>query len=353
MIHRDLCDPTKTKNYSPLRMQFHFVLSRYVCWDGFIPLTRQEMAELLSCNIQSIHKFIKKGTQEGILSLEGDRLYLLKRVDEYTDGYVKHYPFLESVQFQSLSIHTQRFVLYALWAGVHTGRPLKRNLTTLYHATTEHCGVLNLYCKSPIYLVLEEAKTFLELEIIQQKGKEMVRVTGLRAPFAQQKALDNQGEMKLLQNILEAHHCDELVSVSSREEILKLKKHYTRTLNSIGMELFSHALIKLLSLHKLYDLNLRGEIGIYLKSILTDLEQKILPTLQKRLALCKQAIRQTKDLIVTSAVQWIKGFEQQLHQLNQALHFLMSKQKQPDEPSMLNTDKTWSSFPFFNWLEME
>lgn len=347
MIHRDLCDPTNTKNYSSLRIQFHLLLSRYVCWDGFIPLTRRELANLLSCDIQSIHKFIKKGVLEGVLSLEGDRLYLLKTVTNYTDGYVKHYPFLETSQFQNLSIHAQRFVLYTLWTGVHTGRPLKRDLSSLYHSASETHGVLNLYSRAPIYAILEESKTFLTLEIIHSKGKEMVRVTGLCEPYVKEQALENQGEMKLLQDILEIHHCDELVSSFSCEEILKLKKHYARTLNSIGIELFSHALKKILSLHKLYELDRRGEVGIYLKSILNDLEEKILPTLQKRINHTQNAIKRIKKQVGTAAQLWTKKFIVKIDELSQAFQFLLTKQKK-DQVNI-----NMSPFPFYNWLEIE
>jgi hypothetical protein len=350
MIHRDLCNPTNTKNYSPLRMQFHFLLSRYVCWDGFIPLTRKEMADLLSCDIQSIHKFIKKGVRESVLSLEGDRLYLLKKVDEYTEGYVKHYPFLESTQFKALSIHAQRFILYTLWTGVHTGRPLKRDLSTLYHSANQTNGVLNLYSRAPIYSVLEEAKTFLNLEIIVQKGREMVRVTSLQDPFSQQRALENQGEMKLLEDTLDANNCDELVSLISREQILKLKKHCVRTLHSIGIELFSHALRKLLSLHKLFELNNHGEIGVYLKAILNDLEQKILPTLQKRIDYAKKAIIKTQNLLVTGSTQWVQGFESKLDKLTKIVQFISQKTK---GNNLFKGNKLFDSFPFYNWLEME
>lgn len=65
-------------------------------------------------------------TCEGSLALHNDRLYLLRRVDDYKRGYVKHFPFLESENFRKMSLHAQRFVLYTLWSGVHTGRPLKR-----------------------------------------------------------------------------------------------------------------------------------------------------------------------------------------------------------------------------------
>lgn len=346
LIHRDLCNPMNTKNYSPLRMQFHFLLSRYVCWDGLIPLTRFEMAFLLSCDIQSIHKFIKKGIREGILSLVGERIYLLKRVEKYTEGYVKHYPFLESADFKGLSIHAQRFILYTLWAGVHTGRPLKREITTLYHSN-EKQGVLNLYSRAPIYKVLEEAENFLNLEVFSAMGKEFVRVTGLKEPFATQNALHNQGEIKLLENILLEEQCDEFISESSKEEILKIKKHYVTALNSIGNELFSHALKNLFSLHKLFDLDTRGEIGVYLRSILNDLEEKILPTLRKRIDYVKQALMCSKEMISQYSSLLIQSFEKKMDELKKNVKVLLSKKH------LNSSSSSPSSFPFYNWLEPE
>ncbi len=343
MIHRDLCNPSTTKYFSSLRMQFNFLLSRYVCWDGFIPLTLCEMAEKLNCDIQSIRKFIKRGTQEEMLRVEGDRLYLIKKVDEYSQGYIKHFPFLESVEFRSMSVHAQRFVLYTLWTGVHTGRPLKRDLSTLYHAKVERNGVLNLYYREPVYLVLNEAKTFLKLEIVIEKNREMVRVTGLQDQYAYQEALANKGEQKLLQDILWDHGVDELVSATSREDILKLKKHYLSSLQSVGMELFTHALKKLLAVHKLYELDQQGEVGKYLRSILVDLEEKILPTLHKQVFYITNAIQTMENTLVSGVSLWIKRFEKQKQIITQAIQKIKSKIDPPRE----------EKYPFvsYNWLE--
>ncbi|WP_134704952.1 hypothetical protein [Ammoniphilus sp. YIM 78166] len=343
MIHRDLCNPNMTKSFSSLRMQFNFLLSRYVCWDGFIPLTLSEMAEKLRCDNQSIRKFIKKGIQDDMLRLEGDRLYLNKKVDEFSQGYIKHYPFLESAEFRSMSVHGQRFVLYTLWAGVHTGRPLKRDLSTLYHSKEERNGVLNLYYREPIYLVLDEVQQFLKLEIVTEKNREMVRVTGLQDQYAYQEALANEGEQKLLQEILLDHGVDELVSATSREDILKLKKHYLSSLQSVGLELFTHALKKLLSVHKLYELDMQGEIGKYLRSILVDLEQKILPTLHKQVFYVTKAIQTMEDTLVSGASLWIKRFEKQKQIITQAIQKIKSKIDPPCEENI--------PFVFYNWLE--
>lgn len=342
MIHRDLCNPVNTKQYSPLRMQFHFLLSRYVCWDGLIPLTRKEMANLLGCNIQSINKFIKKGISENILSRQGNKLYFLKRVEQYSEGYVKHFSFLESNEFLSLSVHAQRFVLYTLWAGVHSGRPLKRELSTLYHSTKEFNGVLNLYSKDPIYSILEEVKKFLNLEITIQNQKEIVRISGLQKNYAKQEVLENQGEKELLSQILEKQGCDELLSENSCKEILKLKKHYFQKFQDIGIELFSHALQTLLVTHKLLDLNNRGQIGIYLKSILTDFEKKIVPTLQKRVEYMTQSISHAKDLLIHTKSQIVNKFQSELNRLTTILNQLNT---------IDNSTYNSRSFPFFNWLE--
>jgi hypothetical protein len=345
MIHRDLCNPVNTKNYSPLRIQFHFLLSRYVCWDGFIPLTRYEMADLLKCDIQSINKFIKKGIREQILFLEENRLFLLKKVNDYTEGYVKHYPFLESAEFKALSVHAQRFILYTLWTGVHTGRPLKRELSSLYHSGKELTGVLNLYSKAPIYSVLEESKMFLNLEIITQNKKEMVRVIGLQESFITQQALENEGEKKLLMDTLEDYYCDnEFLSDISVQEILKIKKYYFQKFHSIGMELFSCALKKLFTLNKFYELNNRSEIGVYLKAILKDLELKIVPTLQKRVEYIKGSISFTKNLWIETKSQITIQFQSKLDKLIGILKILQQKQL---------IEKNNDSFPFYNWLETE
>jgi hypothetical protein len=302
------------------------------------------MAHLLDCDMQSITKFIKKGIREDVLTLQGDRLFLLKRVDQYSEGYIKHFPFLESPEFMALSVHAQRFILYTLWAGVHTGRPLKRNLSSLYHVNEEYNGVLNIYSRAPIYAVLEEAKAFLDLEIIVQNDEEFVRVKGLNESYANQTALENQGEKKLLISLLEAKGFDEVLSETSCQEILKIKKHYFQKLQATGMELFSHALEKLLSVHKIYDLNKRREIGFYLKSILNDLEQQIIPTLKKRVEYIKRSLSYaTKNLWFDKKVDLIQTFQYNLDKLINHLKLLTAH----------STPRQDTAFPFYNWLETE
>jgi hypothetical protein len=302
------------------------------------------MAHLLDCDMQSITKFIKKGIREDILSLEGDRLFLLKRVDQYSDGYIKHFPFLESPEFMALSVHAQRFILYTLWAGVHTGRPLKRSLSSLYHVNEEYNGVLNIYSRAPIYAVLEEAKAFLDLEIVVQNDQEFVRVKGLHESYANQTALENQGEKKLLFSLLEAKGFDEVLSETSCQEILKIKKHCFQKLQATGMELFFHALEKLLSVHKIYDLNKRREIGFYLKSILNDLEQQIIPTLKKRVEYIKRSLSYaTKNLWLDNKADLIQTFRYNLDKLINHLKLLTAH----------STSRQDTAFPFYNWLETE
>lgn len=316
MIHRDLCDPSKTKLYSPLRMQFYFVLSRYVCWDGLIPLTYKEIAKLLKCDIQSIYKFVKKGIKDNTLALEGKRLYLLKRVGDFKEGYVKHFPFLESNEFRRMNVHTQRFVLYALWYGVHSGRPFKRPITSLYHCTPEHQGVLNLYSKAFVYPILDEAKNFLDIELSQDNEREFVRIHGLKIEYAEQSALHNMGEQKLLDNTLCSFHCDDLISEQGRESILKLKKYYVDKFGSFGSELLTSALEKLLTLHKVHELDFNQQLGFYLKSILSDLEVKLLPVVEKCIYNAQKAIEYTRKLsFIPEAMTWVNRFETQFKQL--------------------------------------
>jgi hypothetical protein len=351
MIHRDLCDPAKTKYYSPLRMQFHFVLSRYVGWDGSIPLTFTEIANLLSCNIQSVYKFVKKGIQEGILESLGGRLFLAKRVINYKEGYVKQYPFLESAEFKALSVNAQRFILYVLWSGINSNRPFKRKITTLYHATPENCGILNVYSRAPIYSILEEAKTFLQLEVIQKKDKEVVYVTGLHEVFAKQPALENQGEKKILENLLEEHDCEEWFTDDLKEEILKLKKHYVSTFFSMGVDLFSHALRKFFSLNKVYQLCAEGRVIPYLKTLLKDLKEKVITSTRNRLVYLKCAVEQTETMVVNSTSHWINKFNKKINELDQALTALLSKEESSEEPSKIEQEDLEEPFPFYNWLE--
>jgi hypothetical protein len=201
---------------------------------------------------------------------------------------------------------------------------------------------LNIYSRAPIYAVLEEAKTFLDLEIIVQNDEEFVRVKGLHASYAKQTALENQGEKKLLMSLLEAEGFDEVLSETACNEILKIKKHYFQKLQATGIELFSHALEKLLSVHKLSDLNKRREVGIYLKSILNDLEQQIIPTLQKRVEYIKRSLSHaTKNLWLHKKGEVIETFQCNLDKLIKNLQSL----------TFYPTSGQHNAFPFYNWLE--
>jgi hypothetical protein len=299
MIHRELCDPLKTKEYTPLRMQFHFLLSRHVCIDGYVPLTRNQIATRLSCTLQTVDKFLKDGVEEGIVQLDGDRLYFLKRVN-HEEGYVKHFPFLESKEFMGLHLHAQRFILYMLWIGVYSGRTFVMELSSLYHSTPERQGKLNIYDRATLYLVLEQVKSFLHLEILQHEKKgDYVRVTGLKAPYNQQAVLENMGEQLWLDDVLFDEGIDTLPS-EIRIEILKQKKSYYSSYQHLGLELFQHGLKKLLSsFFKLADLIRQGiqSFGAYFKSILKNEEESILPQLKARAQYLGHSVRVSRYLL--------------------------------------------------------
>jgi hypothetical protein len=345
MIHRDLCDPNKTKNYSSLRMQFHFLVSRFVCKDGFIPLTVKEMAAELVCDVQSVYKFIKQATKDEILRQEGDKLFLNKHVIDYTKGYVKHFPFLESVEFQSLSLHAQRFVIYCLWYGVHKGRFLTRKISTLYHTSLlNRDGVLNLYHRAPAYKVLEEAKHFLKIDLIKRRGNEYFDVTGLQEKYAHQEAIPNLGEAKWLENILIDSECINILSEDTKIAILDMKSEYMNKLGSIGLELFSHALEKILLVFNLFELERQGGgVTKYLRSVIREMEQNILPTLQRRVENIKQAIFHTRELVVDGTAKWLKKFEEEKDRLTAAIKYLKEKCCEKPKEEFL--------FSPYNWLE--
>lgn len=348
MIHRDFCDPSKTKHYSGLRIQFHFLLSRFVCRNGFIPLTVKEMAQELKCDVQSIHKFIRQGVREGLLTLDGENLFLEQRVNDHNKGYVKHYPVLESNQFKALSLHAQRFVLYALWYVGASGFRRWSRITSLYHSSAfERNGILNIYHRAPIYKVLEEAQQILIIDFKTVQGEEHFLIRGLKPQYANENALENQGEMKLLENILFESGCFDLLSEETKRAILKLKSEYINKYDSIGMELFTHALDNILLSFKLVSLEQQGtdKVTKYLRGILEDLEAKILPTLQKRVEYLKCAIFHTKDFIVNGASSLVTSFEKQMDKL-QSICSQISLKKQNSAQ-----EKPLESFPFYNWLE--
>lgn len=366
MIHRDLCDPKYTKHYSSLRMQFHFVLSRHAAWDGEIPLTIKEMSREVNCDVQSIHKFIKKGCKEGILSVKNNQVYLHKLVSDYEDGYVKHFPFLESEEFRNLSLHAQRFILYLLWYGVHTGRPFKRDLTSLYHSTSDREGVLNLYFRAPIFDVIKEVEPFLHISIIEERDTTRVRVTGLKEPYASQQALSNIGEHKLLDNELKKYGCDECVSENSRIEILKIKDNCLTTLKEWGKEVFQTALDKLLSLHKLFKLDEQGEVGKYFRKLIQEEQKELFLLLNHR--------KKNLDSILASLDSyWVKAEEKErkdvrgLHNkfrnmlasvkdmLQQIENYIRTSREARAklEPAINLLPFPDQPFTFYNWLEEE
>ncbi|MBP1931785.1 hypothetical protein [Ammoniphilus resinae] len=352
MIHRDLCDPNYTKNYSPLRMQFHFVLSRFVCVNGLVPLTKEELAQEMKCDIQTIYKFIDAAEKENIIRLECNQIYLLKHVpsNDFKEGYVRHYPFLESKKFRDLSVQTQRFILYALWRGVYNpGMKMEMAISSLYHkSANERDGRLNLYSKKPALDVLEEAKAFLKFETAKN-GLEWFKVTGLNEEFDVD-PLHNQGEMKWLDNHLVTATCD-LLSDVTKGKIIELKKRYFDNLGSIGLELVQSALDKVLLSFKLYQLETKNEVIPYLRAVLKDLEEKILPTIQKTIINTKQALRTTKDLLISGVQTLVDRFSNQLEQLEKVRDCLILTLKREEKSQEEKQQKITEPFPFYNWLE--
>ncbi len=361
MIHRDFCNPEFTKEYSVLRMQFHFLLSRYTCKDGRVSLSMKEMAEKLSCSLQSIYKFVRKGLHEGSLAMHNDRLYLLRRVDDYKRGYVKHFPFLESEDFRKMSLHAQRFVLYTLWSGVHTGRPLKRALSALYHSTKRYEGTLNIYTKKELLAVLDEAAAFLKLEISTVRGIEKVTVRGIREEYAHQPALENVGEQEWLDHELVKLDCEDLVPKAAREDLLKMKSEYVNKFAEVGRDMFVQALQKLANSYSLLHMELtkEGAIGKYFRGILEEMEGLYLPFLKKQLVGAKNALTTTQFLPVkqntveaSKADRWVSWFRERVEQLQQAIGWITNK-KPTLLPSTGQALPAIDEFPFYNWLEAD
>jgi hypothetical protein len=358
MIHRDFCNPEKTKYLSPGQIQFFFFISRHVCWDGRISYSHKELAVLLNFDIQTIKKYVKKGVKSGDLLVDGGTIYLLKRVEDPKKGYIKHYPFLESDEFKKLSPHAQRLCLYFLWAGVHSGLPMKRALSAFYHTNEERKGVLNLYHRALVYPILEEVKTFFKLtRKVDLEGNEEVCVAGLQNEYVQEKALENQGEVVLLNKILKDHYYDEFLSNTSMIEILKIKKHYFTTFGSVGIDLFTNAIKTLFSIHKVYELNQRGEIGAYLKRILIDYEGKIIPVLKEKLVFIKNAVNTTislYDFFIEGTKKNLDRFTKKMEIYANALQTLLKKEEQRNQRYSREIDThsyELGSFPFYNWLE--
>lgn len=365
MIHRDFCNPEYTKEYSALRMQFNFLLSRYTCQDGLVSISLNDIAEKLSCSLQSIYKFVRKGLREKSLAFYNNHLYLLRRVnhENYTEGYVKHFPFLESEDFQGMSLHAQRFVLYALWSGVHTGRHLKRALSDLYHSTKDYEGALNIYTKKELKAALKEAATFLRLEVTTVRGIEKVTVYGLREEYAHQPALENVGEYEWLDEQLVKLDVEDLVPKTARRDLLKMKSEYINRFAEAGKEMFVQALERLANSYKLLhkELTKEGEISRYFRSILEELAEKALPFLQKQLVTAKNALITTQFLPMkqdtpeaSTVDRWASWFRGRIEQLQQGIEWITGKHQQPAALSGIGqTLPAIGEFPFYNWLEAE
>lgn len=355
MIHRDLCDPNFTKNYSPLRMQFHFVLSRNVCIDGLIPLTKEEIANEMKCDLQSVYKFIYAAQKDEIIRIENDQIYLLKHVpsNDYKEGYIRHYPFLESEEFRELNVQTQRFILYALWRGVYNpGMKMEMKISDLYHRSAyERNGKLNLYSRQPALDVIKEAERFLKFDT-PKKGDGWIKITGIKEGF-DVKPLQNQGEMKWIDELLVTASCD-LISNMTKGKIIELKKNYYNKLNSTGLELIHTALDRVLLSFKLYELESRDEVIPYLRTVLKNLEKEMLPTINRVILNTKQALNTTKDLLVSGTQSWAQRFKQQLENLLKVREYLLSNLRKEKAAEIdRKKDKLTEPFPFYNWLEPE
>jgi hypothetical protein len=131
--------------------------------------------------------------------------------------------------------------------------------------------------------------------------------------------------------------------------MLKLKREYVNKLKSIGFELFSHALEKILLSFNLFELNQKGEVGQYLRGILRDLEEKLVPTLQKRIDYVINALETTKVLVVNQASKWKNHFERIKDELSEALQALLNYDQNLNQKPQ--GGGVVEPFPFYNWLE--
>lgn len=305
MIHKDLCNPDYTKNWTALRIQFNFLLSS-IHRNGEIPLSMNEIAQRLNCHVDSIRRCSAEAEYDGTIRREGDKIFFTKCVEE-GDSYVKHFPFLDTEAFRGEDIQVIRFVLFALFRGVYAEtRAINQSLQKFYHKLDKQKniveeGLFNIYHAGKMRDVIEKSSKYL---VFSQAPIHVVRVIGLREEYTYPEPVKNQGELLMFRKTLAKYGLEDATS-EAIEELVKIKSRYKKNIGiEAANEIVDEALVRSLNRQDsvLVSLIIRNDlrsIGNYFSTVCQDVEQEYASRLQHR-----------KEQLERS------------HRFNQAYHFM-------------------------------
>lgn len=392
MIHKNLCKASFTKHHTVLRIQFNFLLSTVHTWEGEIPLTAPELAEKLNCHVDTMRRLIAEALYDGVLRREGDRLFFTKRVKNPEKGYVKHFSFLNSLEFRQEDIQVIRFVLEVLSTGAYSpGYFFHAKVTKLYHRLNKKKeiveeGRFNIYFPAKLNDVMEKAKKYL---IFADSPDHVVRIVGLR-PEWNQEAVKNVGEQYAFLKILKRFGLGD-VATPALEELVKVKENYRSLGVEMAKSIADEALLRALNQEggKFISLllsNKNREIGAYFRKVCDEVEQEMAATLVKRKEQLKRALQFSQLFIqrklrfagqhlVSIVKEQLQKLEEQIqlyekYWLQQSVELGKDPERQKqylagrkNHPlfkgsqwlkkcmDLIRPEREPAAFPFYNWLE--
>ncbi|MBO8172430.1 MAG: hypothetical protein H0Z33_11105 [Bacillaceae bacterium] len=260
MIHPELCKAENTTYWTAKRIQFNLLLVEVAAWDGFIPLTKKQLAEEMNTTTLRINKFIRECLDEGVLAEKSGHYFLTKYIDfTKTKGYVRHFAFLRSQEFISLPVRVQRFILHVLSQRIymHDNMVFRIKLDRLYHhfdlyqneKVLDRPGIFNLYSRQDMMKVLDQVKRFFSFDIRKNsKGREILKLTNFTGEFKDKTddIIHNRGKHIWVLTQLEnqGYTADE-VHEKHLNELVSIMDHYVRDLGFHDASvLFNEALDK-------------------------------------------------------------------------------------------------------------
>jgi DNA-binding Lrp family transcriptional regulator len=287
LIHKDLCNPIYTKNWTALRIHFNLLLASIHTWNGEIPLTLHEIAERLNCHVDSVKRCVAEAEYDGVIQRQGNKIIFCKVVKE-KESYVRHLAFLYSEEFRAEDVQVIRFVLFGLFFGVYSpDMAINRNVRELYHQFDKQKnlikeGLFNIYHAVKMREVIKKAQKYL---VITGSPLHVVRIIGIQAAYAKGKVI-NEGEFLSVKRVFERYGLQD-ANKEVMEEIVKIKSRYKDLQVAIAYEIVDEALRRSFQQENgpFVSLILQNDVrrvGAYFSAVCREVEQEYASRLQRR-----------------------------------------------------------------------
>ncbi|MCL9662065.1 hypothetical protein L2089_15330 [Paenibacillus hunanensis] len=234
--HLDLFDAAYTTHYTSLRIQLNLVLGKFAAYGGEVPLTKKELAEEMGCTQDRVRRLLAEAHSEGFISFKNNKLFLNKFID-FNDaeemkkkGYVKHFAFLQSVEFQSESRPVQRFVLEMLRHRFYMKSVphYVTRVSRLYHSSPYKPGVFNIYSLKQMLDIIKAAQKYLHIELVERELRDWsIRVTAIKEEWLELGEIDSVGACTWITKKLSLYgYCTEFIDASCIQQLAKVMEFY-------------------------------------------------------------------------------------------------------------------------------